>query len=96
MCKIIETCYKKCYISVRSISTTTLLFLRPDTLWAISSPNYPENYSNNEHASILIFSPSGSDVELNFLDLELAASCLRFNYGETYYTLPYMIKLLII
>ena len=72
------------------------MFVRPDAPVAISSPNYPGNYSNDDYIAVVLLAPPGTDVELIFLDLELAASCLQFNYGETYYTLLYMIKLSII
>ena len=60
-----------------------------ETPIAISSPNYPENYSNDVDFSIFIFAPGGAHVELHFLDLELAPSCLTpllINEGKSYYT----------
>ena len=66
----------------------------PDEPIAISSPNYPENYPNNERMEVVIFVYRlNIHVELNFLDLELESSFLLIHGGKSYYTVSTMIKL---
>ena len=63
-----------------SVTTTSsrIDLTTPDNPRAISSPNYPENYPNNNFIiTFTIVAPLGSYVELTFLDLALSPFCLR-------------------
>ena len=61
-------------ISVTTINSTNTL-TTTDEIQAISSPNYPMNYSINVELIFTIHSPEGSNVKLSFLDLLLEGRC---------------------
>ena len=73
-------------ISVQNTSGVIPLAVEPV---AISSPNYPENYSNNVDFSVFVYVLGFANVELHFLDFALDPSCsdsLDIDGGKSYYT----------
>ena len=82
-------------ISVK-IKTSKITLTTPEEPVLISSPNYPGNYPNNVEMAMNISAPSGSNVELIFLDLELSPSCgypLVISQGMLIFTVLNMINL---
>ena len=79
------------FTSILVTTTPAIISLTtPEEPQAISSPNYPGNYSNDLSFGVFFLSPSGSHVELNFLDLALGPSCsttLVINFRKSYYTI---------
>ena len=55
-------------------SSTTVLGNKND-LKVLSSPGYPSNYPHNTYITFIVYSPEGSNVKLEFLDLYIESYC---------------------
>ena len=68
--------YKHIFFSFPVITSSTTVQLDDvSDFRSFTSPNWPNRYPNNAHRRFTIYSPVGTLVKLEVLDLELEGSC---------------------